>query len=836
MRGRLAAATAARALTPFVGREDELRTLLSRWGRAVEGEGQVVTIIGEPGIGKSRLVQEFRERIADERHTWLECSTAAFFQNTPFYATTEMLRQSFHWHGNQNNERRSAALEASLATTGVAVEGAVQLIASLLELPLGDKYPPLSMPPDQQRKRLLATLVAWATGAAKAQPLVIATEDLHWADPSTLEVTQLLVEQGATAPLMLIYTARPEFRAPWSMRAHHTQVTLNRLGVRDIRAIVARVAASRALTDETVAAVVERTGGVPLFVEELTRAVLEAGDAKLSARDIPATLHDSLMARLDRLGAAKEVAQVGAVIGNEFSYELLHAVHPIVEADLQHALGELADAELLYVQGLAPDAIYQFKHALIRDAAYEALLKSRRKELHRSVARIIDEQFPALKEMHPEVLARHWTEAGEIEPAIAEWSRTGKTAQARNAFREALESYQQAVAVLSRLPATAERDTRELELWQSIYLMARVTKGYTAPETIDAIEHVAVLAKKTGNLTQQVISLRSRGHIAYFSGDLPTAIRLGDQALELAVREGSPYGLALVHSLQLQARYFRGDLAGAERHFTEGLNFFGDPGLRQYPGAAMGPFAFASLNVWLLGRADTATARMEQMVAIANEDNPYDVAFSAYFQAALKNALREYDQAEVLAEQALGLSEKYQFPDLAALSRCLLGHVRAHMGRATEGIGLIRRGGVDLVKVGARLGAAGLFPTHLAVAFEREGSIGEALETIEHALQGSSEVLNYRPESLRIRGSLRLKQGGATQAETDFRDAVTLAKKMGAKAWELRATTSLARLLRDSGRRDEARAVLAAIYDWFAEGFDTADLKDAKALLDELSG
>ena len=302
---------------------------------------------------------------------------------------------------------------------------------------------------------MLATLVEWVLGAARVQPLVIATEDLHWADPSTLELIQLLVEQGATARLLLLYTARPEFRAQWPPRAHHTQITLNRLSAHNVRTMVEEVAAHKALSEETIATVVERTGGVPLFVEELTRAVLESGDAKLTGREIPVTLHDSLMARLDRLGPAKEVIQVGAVIGGEFSYELLHAVHPIAEEDLQRALRSLADAELLYVRGIAPDATYQFKHALIRDAAYEALLKSRRKDLHRLVARTINEKFPALKEAHPEVLARHWTEAGETEPAIAEWSRAGKAAEARNAFSEALESYQQALALLNSVARIA---------------------------------------------------------------------------------------------------------------------------------------------------------------------------------------------------------------------------------------------------------------------------------------------------------------------------------------------------------------------------------------------
>ena len=325
-----------------------------------------------------------------------------------------MLRELLAWRGDEQREEQLAQLEPALELAGLKPAEALPLIAPLLNLPLPAKYPPLSLSPEQQRRRLLATLVEWVLGAARVQPMVIATEDLHWADPSTLELIQLLVEQGATARLLLLYTARPEFRAQWPLRAHHTQITLNRLSARNVRTMVEQVAAQKALSEETVATVVERTGGVPLFVEELTRAVLESGDAKLTGREIPVTLHDSLMARLDRLGPAKEVVQVGAVIGGEFSYELLHAVHPIAEEDLQRALRGLADAELLYVRGIAPDATYQFKHALIRDAAYEALLKSRRKELHRLVARTIDEKFPALKEAHPEVLARHWTEAGEV--------------------------------------------------------------------------------------------------------------------------------------------------------------------------------------------------------------------------------------------------------------------------------------------------------------------------------------------------------------------------------------------------------------------------------------
>ena len=462
VRGRLEAAAAARGLTPFVGREDELRLLMNRWERALDGEGQVALIIGEAGIGKSRMVQRFREQIAGTPHTWVEAAAGAFFQNTPFYTVTEMLRELLAWRGNESAEEQLAKLETRLGFAGLKPAEALPLIAPLLNLPMPAKYRPLSLSPEQQRRRLLATLVGWALGAARVQPIVIAIEDLHWADPSTLELLQLLVEQGATARLLLLYTARPEFRAQWPPRAHHTQITLNRLSPRNVRTMVGEVAAQKALSEETIATVLERTGGVPLFVEELTRAVLESGP-KLTVREIPATLHDSLMARLDRLGPAKGVLQIGAIIGSDFSYELLHAVHPIAEQDLQRALRRASEAELVYVRGIAPHATYQFKHALIRDVAYEALLKSRRKDLHGMVARTIHEKFPGLKEAQPELLARHWTQAGETEAAIAGWSKAGETAEARHAFSEALESYQQALALLNLLPESPNRDRRELE-------------------------------------------------------------------------------------------------------------------------------------------------------------------------------------------------------------------------------------------------------------------------------------------------------------------------------------------------------------------------------------
>jgi predicted ATPase len=568
MRGRLAAAAAVRGITQFIGREEEVRLLLNRWERVREGDGQAVTIVGEAGIGKSRLVQQFREQIAADPHTWLECTTAAFFQNTPFYAVTDMLQQTFHWHANQNDGRRLEALEASLASAGLKLEEAVPLIAALLELPLDSRYPPLTMPPEQQRRRLLAVLVAWTIGFAKVQPLVMATEDLHWADPSTLEFIQLAVEQGAIAPLMVLHTARPEFRIQWPLRSHHTQLTLNRLSARHARAMVGQVAAHKALSEETIGAVVERTSGVPLFVEELTRAVLESSGPSFSNHEIPVTLHDSLMARLDRLGPAKEILQIGAVIGSEFSYELLQAVHPIPEEALQRALLTLSDSDLLYVHGIAPDTSYLFKHALIRDAAYEALLKSRRKELHQLVAFTIDEKFPALKQAHPEVLARHWTEAGETEPAISAWQNAAERAVERRAYREAEQHYRSALAALLTRTESPERDARESILQLALGEVLAATMGWAALDTTAAYTRARTLTAlaSSGESLEIVFGLWAA---ATSRCELSTALGLADQLLEIAGKTGHPRDLVHSHFAQGLTRASLGNLLEGRQQFSE---------------------------------------------------------------------------------------------------------------------------------------------------------------------------------------------------------------------------------------------------------------------------
>jgi class 3 adenylate cyclase/tetratricopeptide (TPR) repeat protein len=842
MRGRFETLAASGALTPFVGRDDELRSLISRWERVREGEGQVVTIIGEAGIGKSRLVRRFREQIATSQHTWLEAGGGLFFQNTPFYPISEMLRQVLT---GETAENLIGQLTSRLNAAGLEPPKALPLIAPLLNLTVPPEYSLSTPSPELQRRRLLATLVEWVMGSARTQPLVSVIEDLHWIDPSTLELIQLLVEQGAAAPLLLVCTARPEFRPPWPTRAHHTQLMLNRLNARNARAIIGQVIGREALSEKTIDAVVERAGGVPLFVEELTRAILESG-AKGGTAKIPATLQDSLMARLDRLGSAKEVIQIGAVIGGDFPYALLRVVHPIAEPDLLEALRVLADEELLYVRGIAPEASYQFKHALIRDAAYEALLKRRRRELHFTVAHNIDEKFPVIKETQPEVLARHWMEAGEHERAIASWQKAGERAEARSALIEAEQHYREALAMLMALPESSERNARELDLQLALGRVMVTTRGWAAVETTAVYARVRTIAELTDTgESLQVLTAMWVGELT--RGELRPALVLADQMLEKVRGIGSARVLATAHYTKGNTHFFLGDLAAAHQYYLQAIEHFQKVQPSALPGAlpdelygGCDALVWAGLNEWLLGYPDQALRYTDDARALARRlNNPFASVFALGIGVWTKGLCGDFAGAYAACQEVERLGTESSFPVFSGGAKIGGGWARAHLGE-TGGV-------LDSIRAGlAEVEATKLNVTReqlLCVVAETQalaGAIDDAIATVEQALAGNPAELWHRPLTLHLRGQLRFRRDadGATRfhfAERDFREAIELARKMNAKSPELRATTSLARLLEKQSRRDEARAMMAEIYGWFTEGFDTADLKDAKALLAELS-
>jgi class 3 adenylate cyclase/tetratricopeptide (TPR) repeat protein len=755
---------ATRALTPFVGRDDDMRLLLSRWERAREGQGQLALLMGEPGIGKSRLVDEFRARIRDDPHVWVECAGEQLFQATPFHAVTQILDQGLGWRGDESPEERATQLELRLLRAGLKVGEAVPLVAEMLRLPIPDKYPPLMFAPEQKRKRLLANLAGWVLNVSRLQPMVMVMEDLHWVDPSTLELTQMLVEQAATAPLMLLGTGRHEFRAPWPMRAHHTQITLNRLNERHTREVVTGVVAHAALAQELIDTVVKRTDGVPLFAEELTRLILE-GASRPQVRPIPATLHDSLAARLDRLGPAKEVAQVAAVIGREFSYELLQAVAGMGEAELQSALDKLADAELIYVRGIAPEATYQFKHALIQDAAYEALLKSRRRELHRRVAQTITQGFAAVAEGQPEVIARHWTDAGQTEPALAAWTKAGDISFERRAFKEAEDAYRRALEILELQQESRERDRRGLGLLSSLLQVLQFTKGWNAPESAAVADKARALAEKHNNLPQLVLQVFRRWAGVVSSGDLRAAIALANQLLILAKREGSPAKLGLAYVAQVNARYFSGDLLGAEENFALGAPFF--DAAQKEPGLSVMVYGFASHNAWMLGLADTARERLEKEFVAADElASPFQLAFTQFVAAMLRLQLKQPEAAKRFADDSISLSAQHKFPIIGDLSRMVLGRACASLGSEADGVRLIR----DAIAALPETDRNGMttFLSWLAEAEALNGALGDALVTIEHALEANPMENAAAGDALRIRGELRIKIDQTRGAEADF--------------------------------------------------------------------
>jgi class 3 adenylate cyclase len=483
----------ARQLTPLVGRDEEIAMLMRRWERARQGDGQLVLIVGEPGLGKSRLIEEFQIRLKETPHTWSEWSCSQLLQNTPLHPIAEWGRQRFG-AAEVPGERRLADLESTLAQVKLDPSENVPLLAPLLEIPLPKDSVP-NVAPQELRRRQLAALTNWVIGGAKNQPLVLVFEDLQWADPTTLDVLRGIAERGALAPLLVVATTRPEFRPPWGMRSHHTTISLAPLDRQQVRQMIEELAARQALPKDVVDGVTERAGGVPLFVEEVTRLLLERG-AQGGIQAIPPTLQQSLMARLDRLGPAREIAQVGSVIGRGFSYGLLRALAGIEDAPLQAALERLAEADILLVQGLPPESDYRFKHGLIQDAAYENLLKSRRQGLHHRVAEILRDKFADSAAVEPELVAHHFTQAGLTEVAIEWWAKAAQRSLERSALVEAAEQLRRALGHIAGLPATPARRREQIKLQVALITPLVHLKGFAASETKVAAERARLLIEQ----------------------------------------------------------------------------------------------------------------------------------------------------------------------------------------------------------------------------------------------------------------------------------------------------------------------------------------------------
>jgi tetratricopeptide (TPR) repeat protein len=680
------------------------------------------------------------------------------------------------------------------------------------------------------------------------QPLMVIFEDLHWIDEATQEFLNLLADSLGTAKLLLLVNYRPEYSHRWSSKTYYTQLRLDPLGKASADEMLTALLGDNRDLLPLRRLIIDRTEGNPFFMEEIVQVLLEEGalvrdragiklTEPLNALKIPPSVQGILAARIDRLPAdAKELLQTLAVTGREFPLSLIQALVAKSDEELDRLLNDLQLGEFIYEQPATGGIEYIFKHALTQEVAYNSVLVERRRQLHERTATALETLYASSIEEHLADLAHHYGRSANADKAVEYLTRAGRQALNRSAYAEAQAQLQQGIEWIKKLPRSPELDARELELLGTLAKVLMVTRGVTASETRVAAERARDLAEKAGKLDQLVTQVVGIWQSVAASGDYSKSGQLlADQILDLAQREGSPASFGFAYRAQIGVSFFCGDLARVEENFARLSRVLDADAFRQFPGAAVGSISVAAFSAWTSGRADSARARTAKAIAFAQDSGrPYDLALGRVFEAVLCCALREPLQVEVAATQALAIAEEHGFPLVTAFARPSLGRAWAQFGRAREGAALIRQGLADLAEArGMAAVTVGLI--YLAEAQALDGSIDDALVTIEEALTANPEDVVYRPEALTYRGELQLKIGQAELAEADFREAITLARKIHAKTYELRATTRLARLLRETNRRDEARSMLAEIYNWFTEGFDTRDLQEAKQLLNELT-
>jgi class 3 adenylate cyclase/predicted ATPase len=833
--------------TPLVGREEELQLLRRRWEQAKAGAGRVVLISAEPGIGKSRLTEAFRKSLEGEPHTRLRYFCSPHRQASALFPFIAQLERAAGFERDEAPAAKLDKLEALVAANAPA-EGDVQSLAELLAVPLDNCYPALELTPQRKKEKTFAALLRQIAGLATRPPVLMIFEDLHWADPSSRELLDLTVDQIERLPMLLIATFRPEFQAPWADRPHVTAVSLRRLG-RDesddlVRGIIGNGAA---VSSEVVDEIVARTDGVPLFLEELTKAVLESaavGAIPATSATVPATLHASLMARLDRLGPmVKEIAQVGAAIGREFSYELLAAVAQRTEAELQDGLDRLAEAGLVFRRGVPPEATFLFKHALVQDTAYSMLLRRPRQTLHARIAHALETHSPELMESQPELFAQHYAEAGLVEKSVAFWGKAGHRSAARSAIAEAAAQFQKALEQLTLLPDDPKRQRQELEFYSALGAGLRFVKGQAAPETGRAFARARELWEQLGFPTEYLHIPYGQSRYHVYCGELDLALRLDEDLLRVSRQREDSRGLVLSHQSCGTGYGVRGRFALSRSHLEAVLSLY-DPNSHHSLGPQTGSHpqvvaqAYLGIVLLCLGFPKQASVRANSAIAEARRLAHSPTIASALMIGAMRLSIAgDNGDLDGLVEELLAVATEQAFPQWRAFGTIYRGWVKAKNGDVVEGISLLRSGLAAYRDNGNEL----LMPHHtalLARACDIAGQIEEALTALDHALQiaGSTGERLLEAELNRHKGQLLLRQGNTQAAEELYRKALSIAREQEAKLWELRAAVSLARLLSEQGGRNEARDLLAPVYGWFTEGFDTPDLKRAKALLDELEG
>ena len=847
------AAIRSKKLTRFVGRQSELRQLYGLWKRAKGGKGQVVLLCGEAGIGKSRISETLLDRIAKDAHVTIRLQCSPYHTNSPFFPIITQHEHAAHFQQLDAPELKFDKLEALLSQIGPEILADAPLYAALLSIPTDGRYPALELTSRRQKDLTIEALIRQVLTLARTKPVLFVIEDAHWIDPSTLEGANRLIEAAKTAPVLLLVTFRPEFFPPWLDQKHVTTIQLNRLERDKASTMVRDVSGGKEFPAEVLEQIISKTDGIPLFVEELTKMVLEsgllrdAGDRYIAVGPmprlaIPSTLHDSLMARLDRLNAIKEIAQIGAAIGREFTYRLVAAVAPISGFTLQTALEQLTRAGLIFSSGEPPDCTYTFKHALLQEAAYESLLRGRRQQLHRGIAEALEDQFTELAETQPQLMAHHLAQAGLTERAIDYLRKAGQRANQSSANAEAVGHLNLALELLQSLPHSAERKRKALELQVMLAQAMIAGRGYAALETREVLLQAKTLTDKSTEASQKFTILYGVWASYYVAGEVAMQQRAAKDFLAEAERHADTAPLCLSHRTLGTTYVQMGEFAVGRKHLERARELY-DPEHHSQSkylyGQDIGATALSYLcwSLWHLGYVDQAAAVAAEAEKRADAlSHPFTLAYTICHARGMMDIFRRCpEDTQSYANAVISICTEHDFPFWAAGGRILEGWAIACRGRIDEGIKKLDEGLAAWRNTGARL----WLPIFLALKAEAHAKAGRsdtALKTIDEALAISDETGERWAvaEVLRIKAALlqATKRAADEEIEHLLVKSLETARRQQALSWQLRTACDLARFWQGQGRDDEALTLLQSIYGQFTEGFGTADLIQAKALLE----
>jgi class 3 adenylate cyclase/tetratricopeptide (TPR) repeat protein len=841
------------SLTPLVGREDELDLLLRRWHRARAGEGQIVLLSGEPGIGKSRILAAFERGLQGEPHFRHPFFCSPHHQDSPLYPFIAQIERAARFAREDTPETKLDKLEALLSQSGDSPPEERALFAEVMGLPTAHRYPPSILDAQRKREMTMAGFVRQLEVYARQRPVFLYFDDIHWIDSTSLELLDVIAARVLNLPVLFCLTFRPEFEPPWTGLPHVTSLALSRLGQREAAQLVARVAGDKSLPADILEQIVRRADGIPLFAEELTKALLEGGllreqddhyvlDGPLPSVAIPSSLYASLMARLDRLSPVKEVAQLGAAVGREFSYEVIAALARRTDAQLRGALEKLVSSGLVFRRGIPPNDSFIFKHALVQDAAYSSLLRRQRQELHARIGRVLEERVPETVATQPEIIAQHYAQAGLAVEAIDYWRRAGELALRRSANVEGVTHLTRAIELIRSLPATLQRNRRELELHLSLGQMMRATKGYAAPETLRVFTRARELLDEAATVNERKTVLYGLWSVHYVRAEHIAAREVANECTRLAAQYKDTDAPALANMLMGCSLWAEGLFVDSRRHLEHTQERLGPGEDDQIDSRFMQNNSIASLSylawtLWPLGYLDQALAAANEAVLRAQRTGHVPLtACVLYIQGFLRTALAaDIDSPRTHAADALAYCIEHRVTSYEHWARYCDGLAIARRGEPEKGLAVMQKA----MDAAERINAAFLRPLHLGQIAAVYGSIGQpqvGTRLLDQAICSAATTGEqfFVAELHRLRGEILRQLGNDRDGEAEFQQALAIARCQAARLWELRAAASLARLWGDRGSRKEGLNLLAPVYNWFTEGFDSADLKDARKVLTAL--